>query len=565
MSEMIYKYGIDFGTTNSSIALRYRKSSTKEEFTTVFEISDEKPTTSIPSVILVDSYGNIFVGDDAIENYKSLKTLKDVQFIRKIKMELDKLSEENPFFIEAGGKKIEIVELVASILRKLRLEAEKSVSDYIDPKQLKGVVMGVPVQYGDIQKNILKKALVLAGFYKDSDDADNYTEFVSEPVAVAVHYGLKLEKNTNVLVFDFGGGTLDIAVMNLQKQIGNEHLHPHETIAKDRITLGGEDFNELLFTGCICKEYSVNEIKNQLNIPQNYATDDNPQELWKYISSKPEYIDFVKTIEKCKWELSNKRTSDFSYIGENIHFPIRKIHREEFEEAIKVELKKIETMIGTMIDKIVNLCKEKGAVEENIVIEDICDIDYVLLSGGSSLIPAVQTRIVDIFGESKVLAEPLDKIANKNSKRNKIKNSEVLQSIVKGLAVVGCREMEIVEDVVDNDYGFWDDTDKTFEPIIEAGTKVRKTVIDRLSQNGISRDIRLSNPNASQAEIPIYQRNLNGIQRLGTITIENVGGKEYRMYMTIDSKKGILKVELYDTKRKTWMDYIPSEERQFEI
>lgn len=565
MSEMIYKYGIDFGTTNSSIALRYRKSSTKEEFTTVFEISDEKPTTSIPSVILVDSYGNIFVGDDAIENYKSLKTLKDVQFIRKIKMELDKLSEENPFFIEAGGKKIEIVELVASILRKLRLEAEKSVSDYIDPKQLKGVVMGVPVQYGDIQKNILKKALVLAGFYKDESDADFYTEFVSEPVAVAVHYGLKLEKNTNVLVFDFGGGTLDIAVMNLQKQIGNEHLHPHETIAKDRITLGGEDFNELLFTGCICKEYSANEIKNQLNIPQNYATDDNPQELWKYISSKPEYIDFVKTIEKCKWELSNKRTSDFSYIGENIHFPIRKIHREEFEEAIEVELKKIETMIETMIDKIVNLCKEKGAVEENIVIEDIYAIDYVLLSGGSSLIPAVQTRIVDIFGESKVLAEPLDKIANKNSKRNKIKNSEVLQSIVKGLAVVGCREMEIVEDVVDNDYGFWDDTDKTFEPIIEAGTKVRKTVIDRLSQNGISRDIRLSNPNASQAEIPIYQRNLNGIQRLGTITIENVGGKEYRMYMTIDSKKGILKVELYDTKRKTWMDYIPSEERQFEI
>ena len=351
MSEMIYKYGIDFGTTNSSIALRYRKSSTKEEFTTVFEISDEKPTTSIPSVILVDSYGNIFVGDDAIENYKSLKTVKDVQFIRKIKMELDKLSEENPFFIEAGGKKIEIVELVASILRKLRLEAEESVSNYIDPKQLKGVVMGVPVQYGDIQKNILKKALVLAGFYKDSNDADKYTEFVSEPVAVAVHYGLKLEKNTNVLVFDFGGGTLDIAVMNLQKQIGNDHLHPHNVIAKDRITLGGEDFNEALFTECICKEYSVYEIKRQLRIPKNYAKNDTSQELWKYILSKPQYIDFVRKIEECKWELSDNRTSEFSYIGENIHFPVKKIHREEFKEAIKISLDRIEQMIEDIIEK----------------------------------------------------------------------------------------------------------------------------------------------------------------------------------------------------------------------
>ena len=76
------------------------------------------------------------------------------------------------------------------------------------------------------------------------------------------------------MVFDFGGGTLDIAVMNLQKQIGNEHLHPHKVIAKDRITLGGEDFNEALFTECICKEYSVDEVKHQLHIPKNYAKND---------------------------------------------------------------------------------------------------------------------------------------------------------------------------------------------------------------------------------------------------------------------------------------------------
>ena len=77
--------------------------------------------------------------------------------------------------------------------------------------------MGVPVQYGDIQKNVLKKALVRAGFYKDANEAEKKTEFVSEPIAVAVHYGLDLQKDTTVLVFDFGGGTLDLAIVNLKR------------------------------------------------------------------------------------------------------------------------------------------------------------------------------------------------------------------------------------------------------------------------------------------------------------------------------------------------------------
>ena len=131
--------------------------------------------------------------------------------------------------------------------------------------------------------------------------------------------------------------------------------------------------------------------------------------------------------------------------------------------------------------------------------------------------------------------------------------------------MVGCREMEIVEDVVDNDYGFWDATDDKFEPVIKAGTKVKETVVDRLNQKGISRKITLSNPNAKSAEIPIYQHNLNGIQRLGTVSISDVGGKLYRLYMTVNAKKGVLQIELYDIHKERWMDYISSEDRKFNI
>lgn len=255
---MTYKYGIDFGTTNSSIALRF-VGDDKEEHTLVVDVKDTLPHETLPSVVLVDRTGSISVGEDAINKYmQSGIRNNDQLFIKRIKLDLENRGADLCY--QVAGRTYSGVDLIAAILKALRLKAG-AVADELDI-DVSGVVMGVPVEYGDIQKNLLKQALVKAGFYTNEREADQKTEFVSEPVAVAVHYGLNLKHDTTVLVFDFGGGTLDLAIVNLKKQISTDKLHPHQTIAKERITLGGEELTRLFFMKSFCssKKYGAKRI-----------------------------------------------------------------------------------------------------------------------------------------------------------------------------------------------------------------------------------------------------------------------------------------------------------------
>lgn len=193
---------------------------------------------------------------------------------------MDLENEGSGLTYTCGGKSYAGVDLIAAILKVLRLKAEKSAKELeID---MSGVVMGVPVQYGDIQKNVLKKALVKAGFYDNFEEADKKTEFVSEPIAVAVHYGLNLKNDKTVMVFDFGGGTLDIAIVNLKKQIGTDKLHPHETISKERITLGGEELTRLFFINSFCdkSKYGTKRIAAEFGFDRNLSA----EQLWEKLS-----------------------------------------------------------------------------------------------------------------------------------------------------------------------------------------------------------------------------------------------------------------------------------------
>lgn len=541
---MIYKYGIDFGTTNSSIAIRF-VGDDNSEHTLVVDVKDTFPRETIPSVVFVNENGNISAGERAIEEYAQNGRNKDSLFVKRIKLDLENQGSRLSYNI--GEKQISGVNLIAAILKQLRLKAEKC-ADELDI-EMSGVVMGVPVQYGDIQKNILKKALVRAGFYRDFEQADRETEFVSEPIAVAVHYGLNLQHDKTVMVFDFGGGTLDLAIVNLKNQVGTDRLHPHETISKERITLGGEELTRLFFINSFCsnKKYGIKKLCNAFRIASCTS-----EELWEELHKFEEGIRFISAIEKCKCDLSRASKFVFSFIGRNIQLEERTFYRDDFTSSIEEKLDEIDDLIET--------CLENGNID------DCYDIDHVILAGGSSMIPAVQDLLIDKFGSNRVSSKSIDNDSViKSMKRNRASESEVLTSIVRGLAAIGCKDESLIDDVVDSDYGAWDDVENEFFPIISKGTPVKKTILDKLTFQGIFEDVQCVDSNVSSVEVKIYQRNLNGVHKLGTINIPNPGGKKYKIYMQVDKKKGTLEVTIYDSVKHRWIDEIPLNERKYTL
>lgn len=306
---MTYKYGIDLGTTNSSIAMCF-VGDDNAEHTLVVDVKDTLPRETLPSVILIDQNGKVKVGTDAINLYvpNSFNSKKQL-FIKRIKLDLEKKGASLSYSV--NGRSYKAVDLIAEILKALRIKAEKCVYDLdID---ISGVVMGVPVQYGDIQKNILKQALVKAGYYHNYQEADEKTEFVSEPIAVAVHYGLNIKNDTTVMVFDFGGGTLDLAIVHLKSQVNGNKLIPHETMAKERITLGGEELTRMFFINSFCSKskYGTKYIADKFGF--NGVT--NASQLWDKLSNTEEGVRFINEIERCKCDLSNAQNTNFRLSG----------------------------------------------------------------------------------------------------------------------------------------------------------------------------------------------------------------------------------------------------------
>lgn len=543
---MIYKYGIDFGTTNSSIAMRF-VGEDKEEHTLVVDVKDTLPRETIPSVVLADATGKIVAGEDAMTMYTQGSMGNNTQlFLKRIKLDLENKGSNLSYTV--GNKTISGVKLIAGILEKLRIKAERIAEEL--EIEMSGVVMGVPVQYGDIQKKVLKEALVIAGYYESYEEADEKTEFVSEPIAVAVHYGLNLKHDTTVLVFDFGGGTLDLAIVNLKKQVGADKLHPHQTIAKERITLGGEELTRLFFINSFCssKKYGAKRIGKEFGFGGNLS----PEKLWVKLSGCEEGLRFISAIEKCKCDLSKSQKYRFSFIGRNIQLDEKIFYRDDFSSSIEEKLDEI--------DELLEICLENGDIQ------DPFDIDHVILAGGSSMIPAVQNLLVDKFGTNRVSSKMEDKDTFvKAMKRNRASESEVLTSIVRGLAMVGCKDETLIDDVVDCDYGVWDTVENELIPIVNKGMHVKSTVLDRITMEGKYEEVECRDRNVSSVEVKVYQRSLNGEHRLGTINIPNPGGKKYRIYMQINKKSGTLEVTIYDIVRKRWIDEIPLDERKYTV
>ncbi len=523
--EVIHKYGLDFGTTNSSIALRFDQERKGLLENICFEVDiKNRPTTSLPSIVYIDENAETSVGTRAKNDFIVNDQVNDKALFTKIKLILD--NEKKDIVVkQVGDTKYRISDIIAILLKELRNKANRDHVEKID-----GLVIGVPVNYDDNCKQVMINAAFKAGFYQSIEEATDKTEFISEPVAVALDYGVDLRKEKTVYVIDFGGGTLDVTIMKLKKQVNNDvTTYPHEVIYKDRLTLGGEKFTELFFKNCFIKKFGRMKFIEMFQYPRSLSVD----AIWNELKKDPLGVRFIDELDyvKCCLSSDDDAVLDFHYPDLNRNPHIRKkFTADDFRESIAGCFDEIRELISDTFN-------ESGMYAE--------DIDEVLLAGGSSLIPCIQDIVFEFFDKSLV--------------RNPRKNA--LTSIVKGLAVAGYQKnnRKLLSDIVDSDYGIWDSGNNNISIILPKGTKIDDTEYDRFTASGGISKSYIARGNVAP-KVEVYQNK----NKLGEFFLPQRGGGVYRIFFSVDAKKGWLSINIYDIELGQWYENVMNSENSKE-
>ena len=330
MSKII---GIDLGTTNSCVSVL------EGGVATVIPNPEGGRTT--PSVVAVNKKGERIVGDaakrQAITNPNTVSSIKRLIGTDE-KVELD-------------GKKCTSEEISAMILSYLKDYAEK----YLGEKVSKAVIT-VPAYFNDSQRQATKNAGKIAGLEVE--------RIINEPTAAALAYGLDKQENTQtILVYDLGGGTFDVSVMEL----GDGVFEVKSTAGNNK--LGGDDFDEKII------EYLVAEFKKENGV--DLSKDKMAMQRLKEVA------------EKAKKDLSGVTTTQVSapFISQSDDGPLHldvTLSRAKFEELIS--------------DLVESTLKPVRQAIKDAKIKN-SDIDKVLLVGGSTRIPMVQELIKKELGK----------------------------------------------------------------------------------------------------------------------------------------------------------------------
>ena len=350
--------GIDLGTTNSCVSVM------EGNEPIVIANSEGKRTT--PSVVGFIDGGERKVGDPAKRQAITNPT-KTVFSIKRFMGETyDRLTKEisrvpfkvvkgdnNTARVDIDGRMYSPQEISAIILQKMKKTAE----DYLG-QEVTDAVITVPAYFNDAQRQATKEAGEIAGL--------NVKRIVNEPTAAALAYGLdKTNKDMKIVVFDCGGGTHDVSILELGDGV-------FEVKSTDGDThLGGDDFDHRII------DWLVQEFKND-----NSGID---------LSKDPMALQRLKeAAEKAKIELSNTTSSEINlpYImpvdGVPRHL-VRTLTRAKFEQLI-------DDLIQQTIAPCRSALKSAGLT--------IGDIDEIILVGGSTRIPAIQSAVEKFFGKA---------------------------------------------------------------------------------------------------------------------------------------------------------------------
>jgi len=347
--------GIDLGTTNSVVAITEGKSPEV--------IINEEESRTTPSVVAFTEKGERLVGQiakrQAVTNPKntvySVKRLMGRRFgevqdeIEAVPYEVSK-GKDGDVRIDAGGKQYSPPEISAAILQKLK----KSAEEYLNEK-LTDVVITVPAYFNDAQRQATKDAGRIAGL--------NVKRVINEPTAAALAYGLDKKKDELIAIFDFGGGTFDISIL----EVGDGVVEVKSTNGDTH--LGGDDLDQRII------RWMVDEFKKDQGI--DLSRDNMALQRLK------------EAAEKAKCELSSAMETDINlpFVTADASGPKHlnlKLTRSKFEE-----------MIRDLADR--TLEPSRKAVEDAGVKPS--DIDEVILVGGSTRIPLVAQRVREFFGK----------------------------------------------------------------------------------------------------------------------------------------------------------------------
>jgi len=354
--------GIDLGTTNSCVAIM------EGGKPKVIENSEGARTT--PSIVAYMEDGEILVGASAkrqaVTNPKNtlyaIKRLIGRKFDEKeVQKDIALMpykivrADNGDAWVELRGKKIAPPEVSAQVLRKMKKTAE----DYLGEEVTEAVIT-VPAYFNDSQRQATKDAGRIAGL--------EVKRIINEPTAAALAFGLdKKEGDRKIAVYDLGGGTFDISIIEIAEVEGE---HQFEVLSTNGDTfLGGEDFDQRLI------DYLCDEFKKDQGI-----------DLRKDVLALQR---LKEAAEKAKIELSSSAQTEVNlpYITADKSGP-RHL-------AIKVTRAKFESLVEDLIEKTVEPCR--------IALKDaglkVSDIEDVILVGGMTRMPKVQETVKDFFGK----------------------------------------------------------------------------------------------------------------------------------------------------------------------
>ncbi|WP_305044985.1 molecular chaperone DnaK [Geoalkalibacter sp.] len=349
--------GIDLGTTNSCVAVM--------EGGEPVVIANSEGSRTTPSMVAFTESGERLVGQQAkrqaVTNPEN--TLFAIKRLIGRKFDSDAVRKDiqiSPFkiiqadngdaWVEARGKKYSPPEISAMVLQKMKQTAE----DYLG-EPVTDAVITVPAYFNDSQRQATKDAGKIAGL--------NVLRIINEPTAASLAYGLDKKKEEKIAVFDLGGGTFDISILELGDGVFEVKSTNGDTF------LGGEDFDQRII------DYVADEFKKEQGI-----------DLRK---DKMALQRLKEAAEKAKCELSGSMETDI-----NLPF-ITADQNGPKHLNIKLTRAKLESICADLLNKLVEPCK--------IALKDAglspSEIDEVILVGGMTRMPAVQKRVQEIFGK----------------------------------------------------------------------------------------------------------------------------------------------------------------------
>ena len=354
--------GIDLGTTNSCVSVM--------EGSEPVVISNAEGNRTTPSVVAYSSDKQVLVGQaakrQAVTNPE--KTLFAVKRLIGSKFDDEAIQEDMksaPYgivkaengdaWVEVDGNKMAPPQISAEILKKMKKTAE----DYLGTK-VDGAVVTVPAYFNDSQRQATKAAGKIAGL--------EVKRIINEPTAAALAFGLdKLKKDGVIAVYDLGGGTFDISIIEMTNVDGE---YQFEVISTSGDThLGGEDFDSILIN------HFIEEFKSESGFDLN--TD--PMALQR----------LKEAAEKAKIELSTTEQTEVNlpYITADASGPKHFVH--------KITRAKLESLVGDLVKR--SLDPLKTALKDAKLAPK--DIDEVILVGGQTRMPMVQKAVTEFFGK----------------------------------------------------------------------------------------------------------------------------------------------------------------------